>query len=115
VILKNAGVAGHHWISFELAGVVSNRMALNARVRILAGGVTQTEEIHSGGSYLSQNDTRVHFGLGTANSVDSLEIIWPSGKVEKLRNLAADKFYSVLEGQGIVGAEKIRPTKTPRL
>jgi hypothetical protein len=99
-------------VSFELAGVVSNRMALNARVRIVAGGVTQTEEIHSGGSYLSQNDTRVHFGLGTATKIDSLEIIWPSGKVEKLNNLATDKFYFLLEGQGIVTAEKIRPAKT---
>ena len=57
-ILKNEGVSGRHWVSFELAGVQSNRMALNARVRIVAGGVTQTDEIHSGGSYLSQNDTR---------------------------------------------------------
>ncbi|MGD0442758.1 MAG: CRTAC1 family protein [Edaphobacter sp.] len=113
VILKNAGVSGRHWVSFELAGVASNRMALNARVRIVADGVTQTEEIHSGGSYLSQNDTRVHFGLGTANKIDSLDIIWPSGKVEKLSNLAADKFYFLLEGQGIVSAEKIRPAKKP--
>jgi hypothetical protein len=89
-------------------------MALNARVRIVAGGITQTDEIHSGGSYLSQNDTRVHFGLGTANKIDNLEILWPSGKVEKLSNLAADKFYFLLEGQGSVPAEKIRPAKTPR-
>jgi hypothetical protein len=79
----------------------------------VAGGVTQTEEIHSGGSYLSQNDTRVHFGLGTANKIDSLEIIWPSGKVEKLSNLAADKFYFLLEGQGVVPGERIRPARTP--
>jgi hypothetical protein len=114
VILKNAGVSGRHWVSFELAGVASNRMALNARVRIVAGGVTQTEEIHSGGSYLSQSDTRIHFGLGTATKIDSVEINWPSGKVEKLSNLAADKFYFLLEGQGSVAAEKIRPVKVPR-
>ena len=113
VILKNGGVLGRHWVSFELAGVASNRMALNARVRIVAGGVTQTEEIHSGGSYLSQSDTRVHFGLGAANSIDRVEIIWPSGKVEKLNNLAADRFYFLLEGQGIVPPERIRPAKRP--
>jgi hypothetical protein len=113
VILKNAGVPGRHWVSFELAGVASNRMALNARLRIVAGGATQTEEIHSGGSYLSQNDTRVHFGLGTAAKVDSLEVIWPSGRVEKLSNLAVDKFYFLLEGQGLVPVEKVRPAKTP--
>jgi hypothetical protein len=82
VILKNAGVPGRHWVSFELAGVASNRMALNARVRMVACGVTQTEEIHSGGSYLSQNDTRIHFGLGTATKIDTLEILWPSGRLK---------------------------------
>jgi hypothetical protein len=109
VILKNTGVAGRHWVSFELAGVKSNRMALNARIKIVAGGITQTEEVHSGGSYLSQNDTRIHFGLGTVGNIDTLEIQWPSGKTEKLNNLAVDKFYFILEGQGLVPAERIRP------
>jgi len=111
MILRNHGVPGRHWVSFELAGTKSNRLALNARLKIVAGGMTQTDEIHSGGSYLSQNDLRVHFGLGAATKIDSLEIHWPSGKVETLTNLAADQFYSVLEGQGIVPAEKIRPAK----
>jgi len=71
--------------------------------------MTQTEEIRSGGSYLSQNDLRVHFGLDKATKIDSLEIRWPSGKLEAIRDLEADKFYAVLEGQGIVPAEKIRP------
>jgi hypothetical protein len=75
--------------------------------------MTQTEEIHSGGSYLSQSDTRVHFGLGAATSIDSLEIRWPSGKVETLHSLGADKFYSVLEGHGIVSADAIRPKASP--
>jgi hypothetical protein len=111
MILRNHGVPGRHWVSFELAGTKSNRLALNARLKIVAGGMTQTDEIHSGGSYLSQNDLRVHFGLGAATKIDSLEIRWPSGKVETLSNLAADQFYSVLEGQGIVPAEKIRSGK----
>jgi enediyne biosynthesis protein E4 len=111
MILRNHGVPGRHWVSFELAGTKSNRLALNARLQIVAGGMTQTDEIHSGGSYLSQNDLRVHFGLGAATKIDSLEIRWPSGKVETLSNLAADQFYSVLEGQGIVPAEKIRSGK----
>jgi hypothetical protein len=111
MILRNHGVAGRHWVSFELAGTASNRMALNARVKIVAGGMTQTEEVHSGGSYLSQNDVRVHFGLGAAEKIDSVEIRWPSGKVETLKDLAADKFYAVLEGQGMVAAERVRPGK----
>ena len=111
MILRNHGVAGRHWVSFELAGTASNRMALNARVKIVAGGMTQTEEVHSGGSYLSQNDVRVHFGLGAAEKIDSVEIRWPSGKVETLKDLAADRFYAVLEGQGMVAAERVRPGK----
>ena len=110
VVLKNHGVAGRHWVSFELAGTKSNRLAIGARLKLVAAGITQTEEIHSGGSYLSQNDLRVHFGLNQATKIDSLEIRWPSGKVETLKDLEADKFYSALEGQGVVAREKIQPT-----
>ena len=109
MILRNNGIAGRHWVGFELQGTKSNRIAIGARLKIVAGGLTQTEEIHSGGSYLSQNDLRVHFGLNTAKKIDGLEIRWPSGKIETLKNLDVDRFYSVLEGQGIVPAEKIRP------
>jgi enediyne biosynthesis protein E4 len=109
MVLRNHGIAGNHWVSFELAGTKSNRLAIGARVKLAAGGMTQTDEIHSGTSYLSQSDLRVHFGLGTTTKIDSVEIRWPSGRVEMLKNLAADKFYSVLEGRGIVEAEKIRP------
>jgi enediyne biosynthesis protein E4 len=113
MLLRNRGIPGHHWVSFELAGQESNRMAIGARLKLIAGGMTQTEEIHSGGSYLSQSDTRVHFGLGAATSVDSLEIRWPSGKVETLNTLTADRFYSILEEHGIVPADAIRPKKLP--
>jgi hypothetical protein len=109
MILRNHGIPGRHWVSFELAGVKSNRLALNARVQLIAGGMTQTEEIHSGGSYLSQNDLRVHFGLGATTKIDRVVIHWPSGAVETLTNLEADKFYSVLEGQGVVPFARIRP------
>jgi hypothetical protein len=114
MILRNHGIPGRHWVSFELAGTKSNRLALNARIRIVAGGMTQTGEIHSGGSYLSQSDLRLHFGLGSATKVDSVEIRWPSGAVDRIGSLATDQFYSVLEGHGIVPAEQIRPMlKTP--
>jgi len=84
-------------------------LALNARVKIVAGGITQADEIHSGGSYLSQNDLRVHFGLGTAQKIDSVEIHWPSGAAEKMTDVAADRAYSVLEGNGIVPPDRIHP------
>ncbi len=114
MVLHNSGVLASpaakppHWISLELAGTASNRLALGARVTLTAGGVTQTDEVRSGGSYLSQSDLRLHFGLGPAAKVDTVEIRWPSGRTEKLSGLVADHFYAVLEGGGIVPAEKIR-------
>jgi hypothetical protein len=73
--------------------------------------MTQTEEVRSGGSYLSQNDLRVHFGLGAATKIDSVEIRWPSGAVEKIstKDLKADQFSYVLEGRGRVEAKEVRP------
>jgi hypothetical protein len=96
-------------VSFNLAGTKSNRMAIGARVKIVAGGMTQTDEVHSGGSYLSQNDTRLHFGLGSAKKIDHVEIRWPSGVVETFDGLDANQFYSVLESSGVVPANRIRP------
>lgn len=75
--------------------------------------MTQTDEIHSGGSYISQNDLRVHFGLNTATKIDSVEIRWPSGAIDQLKDLAVDKFYAVLEGKGVVPPEQIRPSPPP--
>jgi hypothetical protein len=109
MILRNKGVPGRHWVSFELAGTKSNRLALNARVKLVSDGMTQTEEIHSGGSYLSQNDLRIHFGLGSAKNIDKVEVHWPSGATDTFVNLAADQFYTVLEGHGVVPADQIRP------
>jgi hypothetical protein len=112
MILRNQGVPGRHWVSLELTGgPKSNRLALNARITLVSGGVTQTDEVHSGGSYLSQNDLRIHFGLAGATKIDRVEIHWPSGTKEVLTNLAADQHYTVLEGSGVVPAEKARPSR----
>jgi hypothetical protein len=109
MILRPEGGPENHWISFELQGVASNRMALNARVRATSGDLVQLGEVLSGGSYLSQSDTRIHFGLGTHAQADKVEILWPDGKVETMSNLAADRFYSVREGAGIVSTETPNP------
>jgi hypothetical protein len=109
MVLRNHGIPGRHWISIELAGTKSNRLALNARVKVTAGGMTQTDEVHSGGSYLSQNDLRLHFGLGSATKIDSIEVRWPSGVVDKTGSLEADRSYSILEGTGVVPRERILP------
>ena len=108
-ILRPQGGATNHWISFELVGTKSNRLALNARVRVTAGDLVQTSEVLSGGSYLSQNDLRLHFGLGGRERVDKIEIFWPTTKMETLTDLAADHFYEVKEGEGLVSAEKSKP------
>jgi hypothetical protein len=109
MILRNHGIPGRRWVSFELNGTKSNRLALNARITIVAGGMTQTDEVHSGGSYLSQNDLRIHFGLANATKIDKVEIHWPSGRSEALTNLAVDQHYTVVEAQGIVPPERARP------
>ena len=108
-LLRNPGIKGAHWISFELAGVTGNRLALGARVTVRAGGMVQMDEVRSGGSYLSQSDLRVHFGLGAAAKVDEVEVRWPTGRVERLHDLPADRFYPVLEGQGVVEPARVRP------
>jgi hypothetical protein len=64
--------------------------------------VAQEDEVRSGGSYLSQNDLRLHFGLGTHQSVDKVEIFWPSGSIEVLSHLPVDQFSAVREDKGIV-------------
>ena len=115
MVLRNRGIPGRHWVSFELNGTKSNRLALNARITIVAGGMTQTDEVHSGGSYLSQNDLRIHFGLANATKIDKVEIHWPSGRSESLTNLAVDQHYTVVEAQGVVPPERARPTLAKHL
>lgn len=109
MILRNAGLSGQHWTSFELAGSKSNRLAIGARLKIVASGTTQTGEVHRGGSYLSQSDLRVHFGLGRVTKIDKVEVRWPSGVVETFQDLRVDRFYGLLEGKGIVELEQVRP------
>jgi hypothetical protein len=104
MILRPEGGPSNHWISFQLEGVKCNRLALNARVRATAGDLVQLGEVISGGSYLSQNDLRIHFGLGKHDSVEKAEVLWPDGKTETLTNLSADRFYAIREGAGVVSS-----------
>ena len=109
MILEPQGGPRNHWVSFQLEGVKCNRLALNARVRAVAGSLIQVGEVNSGSSYLSQNDLRIHFGLGDELRVDKAEILWPDGAVERLVSLAADRFYTIREGAGVVSS---RPSQT---
>ena len=87
-----------HWLILRLRGVQSNRSAIGARVTVTTGGVTQTNEVRGGGSYLAQNDLRVHFGLGSAVTVDRLQVRWPNGREETWRDVAADRIVTLSEG-----------------
>ena len=102
MILRPEGGPDNHWISLQLDGSPANRLALNARVHAIAGDLVQTGDVLSGGSYLSQHDLRLHFGLAAHSKLDRAEILWPDGKREVLTDLAADRFYVVREGAGIV-------------
>jgi enediyne biosynthesis protein E4 len=99
-LLRNDTVGGQ-WITVRLEGTESNRDAIGARVTLEAGGTRQIAEIRSGGSYLSQNDVRAHFGLAQARQVDRLTIRWPNGRIETAAGLATNRFYVAREGQGI--------------
>jgi enediyne biosynthesis protein E4 len=92
--------AGNHWLIVRLVGTRSNRSAIGARVRVNAGGVTQIGEVQGGGSYLAQNDFRVHIGLGSAAVVESLDVRWPNGETERWTGVKPDQIVTLTEGQG---------------
>jgi enediyne biosynthesis protein E4 len=100
-LFRLADSSGHHWITLTLVGTASNRNAIGARVRAIAGGVSQWQEVRGGGSYLSQNDFRVHFGVGDARRIDRIDIRWPNGLEERWEGLPVDGFRVLKEGSGI--------------
>jgi hypothetical protein len=89
-----------HWITVKLVGTRSNRSAIGSRLRCLAGGAVQVQEVRGGGSYMSQNDLRAHFGLGGADHVERLEVRWPNGLEEEWLDLAVDRIHTLKEGTG---------------
>lgn len=88
----------NNWLKIKAIGVKSNRSAIGAKVICTANGRKQIDEVRSGGSYLSQNDLRIHFGLAQAASAD-IEVQWPSGIIDKLTNIKANQVLKVVEGQ----------------
>jgi len=99
-LLVPEGRVSNHWIGVQLIGAKSNRDGIGARVEAVAGALRQIDEVRSGGSYLSQSDVRVHFGLGAATRVDRLTVRWPSGLVDTIHNIPADRHIVVEEGSG---------------
>ncbi|HEV2325632.1 MAG TPA: CRTAC1 family protein [Terracidiphilus sp.] len=105
VLLRNVNPDHHHWVEMQLiGGPKSPRDAVGATVYLTAGGIRRRQDVLSGGSYLSSNDMRVHFGLGDLDKVEQVEIHWPSGAVEKVGLPAVDRIYTITEGKGITGA-----------
>jgi enediyne biosynthesis protein E4 len=103
VLLRNVVKNGNHWLTLKLVGgPKSPRDAIGTKVFVTTGNVRQRADVFSGGSYASTSDPRVHFGLGSSQKVDKLEIHWPSGVKEEVRVPAVDQILTVVEGKGIV-------------
>ena len=94
-LLRNDGPAEGHWLLVDLEGTAANRDAVGALVTVTAGDLSRTVEIAAGGSYLSHNDTRAHFGLGPRSRVDAVEVRWPGGRTQKLGPMAADRLVRI--------------------
>jgi hypothetical protein len=104
VLLRNVSNDHHHWVELKLAGGPKGpRDAVGAAVYLTANGMRQRADVLSGGSYISSNDQRVHFGLGDATTVEGVEIHWPGGTVEKLKLPAVDRIFTIEQGKGIKG------------
>lgn len=100
-LLKNYG-AKQNWILIKAVGRKSNRSGVGARVTVVAAGLKQMDEVRSGDSYISQNDMRLHFGVGAATKVERVEILWPGGRKEAFENLKANQIVTLEEGKGIL-------------
>jgi hypothetical protein len=121
-LLRNDGGNKNNWINIKLIGTKCNRTAVGARVRVVTGTHAQIDEVHTGYSVMSQGDLRLHFGLGQAKVIDSIEVKWPTlvvnnkdGKseeipqIEKFTNIEANQFLTIKEGSGIIKKEKAKP------
>jgi hypothetical protein len=112
-LLINRTESSNHAVLFRLVGTKSNKSAIGARMVIHDGDAIQSNEVRSGSSYLSQNDLRLHFGLGSATVIPSAEIFWPSGGRDTLKDVAADFIYTVVEGEGITQKTPFAGQATP--
>jgi enediyne biosynthesis protein E4 len=107
-LLRCDSKLGNNWIKVKTIGVKSNRSGIGARIRCVTHPPdeqklhSQIDEVRSGGSYISQSDLRVHFGLGKAEKVELIEVRWPSGQIDTLKDVKSNQVIFVKEGQGIV-------------
>jgi hypothetical protein len=97
LVYQNTAAPGNHWIAFQLVGTRSNRSAIGAQVTVEAGGWQQMRVVDGGSGFASQNDRRVHFGLGTHTRAERVEIQWPSGLKQTIANLPSDRLHVITE------------------
>jgi len=110
-LLVNQVRSPNHWIAIHTVGTKSNRDGIGAHISVKAGARTLVDEVRNGSSYNSSSDMRVHFGLGSATKVDSVQIRWPSGLTEHFDNLPADSIQTLKEGSGtVVPSEARKPS-----
>ena len=106
-LLHNSGGTKNNWIVLKLIGKKCNRTAIGARAHVTVGKHTQMDEVHSGTSVMSQSDLRLHFGLGSATIVDSIQVRWPTTQeVEKFTKVRANQILVIREGEGIVPQDR---------
>ncbi|HTZ84474.1 MAG TPA: ASPIC/UnbV domain-containing protein, partial [Candidatus Acidoferrales bacterium] len=108
-LLRNDGGNANHWLSVQLVGTKSNRDGTGASLKLISEGFVQFEQAKGGGSYMSASDPRIHFGLGKRTKIESLEVTWPSGQVDRLTNVPIDQIITIREGSGII------PRRFPRI
>ncbi|HKV40161.1 MAG TPA: CRTAC1 family protein [Blastocatellia bacterium] len=101
-VLRNDGGNANNSILIKTVGVKSNRDGIGARVKVVSGDLSQIDEVRSGGSYLSQSDLRLHFGLEKRTKVDLIEVHWPSGVVDKITGVSPNRIVTIQEGKGVV-------------
>jgi hypothetical protein len=109
MLLVNQAANTNHWIGINAVGTKSNRNGIGASVRVSAGRKNFVQEVRSGSSYLSSSDLRLHFGLGLAAKVDSIEIDWPSGLKESFSAPSVDRMVKLTEGTGVALAKASSP------
>jgi len=101
LLLRNDGGNRNNWLGLQLVATRSNPAAAGAVITWQAGGMRRTRLKTAGGSYLSSHDPREVLGLGSAKKIDSVEIRWPSGKVDRLTNPPINAYVKVIEGEGM--------------
>jgi hypothetical protein len=101
-LLRNDGGNRNNSVLVKTIGVKSNRDGIGARVKVVSGDLTQVDEVRSGGSYLSQSDLRLHFGLEKRTKIDVIEVRWPSGVVDTATGIGVNRVVTIKEGKGLV-------------